>query len=151
MSDRELHGAGNQANPGAPSAPSVLVLSKETFADAVRDALRAYTRPDLLAQNPLLRCRLVRDLPGDPSAQLRELLATAVAQLSHSGKDERMHAALKLTYLDPSRTQDEAAELLRLPLSTYRRHLRAGLSRVVDSLWRLELHGRLGPETSESS
>jgi hypothetical protein len=37
----------------------VIVLSQPEFEDAVRQALRDYTRPDSLATNPLLRSRLI--------------------------------------------------------------------------------------------
>jgi hypothetical protein len=39
-----------------PYAPQPVALSKPEFAEAVRQALKDVRRPDLLAQNPLLRC-----------------------------------------------------------------------------------------------
>lgn len=39
----------------------------------------------------------------------------------------------------PAPTQEEAAELIDVPFSTYRRHLRAGLDYVVAVLWQQEL------------
>ncbi|MCB9598871.1 MAG: hypothetical protein H6720_00685 [Sandaracinus sp.] len=65
----------------------------------------------------------------------------ALQTLASSGKDERAHAAVKLTYLDPARTQEEAAELSGLSFSTYRRHLAAGVERITEWLWQRELHG----------
>lgn len=52
-----------------------------------------------------------------------------------------MHGALKLTYFDPGRTQQETAELLKLPFSTYRRHLGCGVERICRWLWQRELDG----------
>src|SRR5215217_310227 len=46
------------AQAPAPASPAVLVLSRPEFAEAVRQALRDFTRPDRLASNPLLRSRL---------------------------------------------------------------------------------------------
>ena len=55
-----------------PSSSSVavplLVLSQPEFDDSVRQALRDLRRPELLARNPLLRTRLVRDRSGDEGA-----------------------------------------------------------------------------------
>jgi len=36
-------------------------------------------------------------------------------------------------------TQEHVAELLDLPFSTYRRHLKAGVARVADALWSREI------------
>lgn len=47
-----------------PASAPLLVLSQPEFADAVRQALRDYTRPDALARNPLLRSRVLRDVAG---------------------------------------------------------------------------------------
>ena len=54
--------------------PPLLVLSQPEFDDSVRQALRDLRRPVLLARNPLLRTRLVRDRAGDeePSAATLE-------------------------------------------------------------------------------
>jgi hypothetical protein len=140
MAEREIRGVGDGSVLAPPPASELLVLSHESFAAAVRDALRAYSRSDALAENPLMRCRLVASAEGD-GEPLRAMLSAAVEQLAHAGKDEKMFAALKVTYLDPARTQEEAAELLGMPFSTYRRHLAAGVDRVIDWLWQRELHG----------
>jgi len=39
----------------------------------------------------------------------------------------------------PAATQELAAELLDLPFSTYRRHLKEGIENLVDTLWSREL------------
>jgi hypothetical protein len=51
----------------------------------------------------------------------------AAAQvLESSPRDRRGYRVLHHTYLHPAPTQAVAAELLDLPMSTYRRHLAAG-------------------------
>ena len=40
---------------------------------------------------------------------------------------------------DTGPTQEQAAELLDLPFSTYRRHLKAGLDQITDYLWGREI------------
>lgn len=124
-----------------------LVLSQADFADAVRQALRDLHRPDLLARNPLVRTRVVRDRAGTGDVGgdvLAALVAEAVDALRRHPRDDRLLRAVDRTYLHPSPNQEAAAEVLGLPFSTYRRHLSRGVERIVARLWDLELYG---PET----
>lgn len=127
------------ANRSAP----LVVLSEPEFKDAVKDALRSYTRPDKLAQNPLLRSRLVTDSEtGEGSVErLQALVLETAAALRSNPKDGKGYRALLRTYLEPAASQEIAAELLNLPFSTYRRHLKAAVERVTDLLWQRELEG----------
>lgn len=125
-----------------PSAPMV-VLSQPEFAEAVRQALRNYQRPAVLATNPLLRSRLVAEQAAqtpDP-ATLQALLREAAATLKANPKDVKLYRAIWHTYLEPANTQELAAELLGLPFSTYRYHLANGIDRMVELLWQRELYG----------
>jgi len=128
-----------QSHPGA----TVVVLSQPEFGDAVRRAYHEYTRRDVLATNPLARSRLVLDRPSsrDPGAALQSLLREAAESLRGHPRDEKLYRALWHTYIEPAPTQEAAAELLDLPFSTYRRHLRAGLERATEWLWLRELYG----------
>ncbi|HEX5501950.1 MAG TPA: ATP-binding protein [Thermomicrobiales bacterium] len=131
--------------PPAPAAPLV-VLSRPEFAAAARDALRDLARPDALRANPLLRSRLVSDRlgtaaasPAERAAALRALVTEAVEALRATPRDLKLHRALDRTYLHPAPTQEQAAELLDLPFSTYRRHLKAGIERVTEALWQHDI------------
>jgi ABC-type cobalamin/Fe3+-siderophores transport system ATPase subunit len=125
---------------------SLVVLSQPEFEEAVRRALRDYTRPAALANNPLMRSRLVAELaeaaPG--SADLQALIREAAESLRANPKDERLYRAIQRTYLEPAATQELAAELLALPFSTYRYHLTTGIQRMTRWLWQRELHGFQG-------
>ncbi len=125
-----------------PISPLV-VLSEPEFAEAVRQALRDYTRPDLLVTNPLIRSRVgVETAETSPSAAtLQELLREAAATLTANPKDEKFYRAIWRTYLEPAPTQESAAELLDLPFSTYRYHLTNGIERITAWLWQRELYG----------
>jgi len=125
----------------ATLAPPLLVLAQAEFAEAVRQALRDYTRPDRLATNPLMRTRLVADtINQTPSpATLQALLREAVAILMATPKDMKFHRAIWHTYGEPAPTQEQAAELLGLPFNTYRYHLAQGVERITDWLWQREL------------
>ncbi|MGH2544841.1 MAG: ATP-binding protein, partial [Ardenticatenaceae bacterium] len=63
LAEREV-GMMREPAPPPPSSEPLIVLDESTFALAVRDALRDYTRPDLLHHNPLTRSRLVIDQIG---------------------------------------------------------------------------------------
>jgi hypothetical protein len=129
----------------SPPAPLV-VLSQLEFEEAVRRALRDYTRPDALAANPLLRSRLARERGEDEPtpATLQALLREAAETLRANPKDDRLYRAVRATYLEPVGTQELAAERLGLPFSTYRYHLAAGIERITAWLWRRELSGAEG-------
>jgi hypothetical protein len=138
---RQLSTQLSPPEPGKP-APALLVLSQPEFAEAVRQSLRDYTRPDLLAANPLMRSRLVvtaAEPPASP-ATLQALLRQATLTLTGNSKDEKLYRAIYHTYLEPAPSQERAAELLDLPFSTYRYHLANGLKRIVEWLWQRELH-----------
>ena len=107
------------------------------FVDAVREALRHYTRTDRLVTNALLRCAFLRH---EPSVEgLRTALSQAVHALAAHPKEEKFFHALRLTYLDPGASQEKVAEELGLPFNTYRYQLARGIDRVVEVLWQREL------------
>ncbi len=141
---KAVSGMDSRADLPAPSHPPALVLSQPEFADAVRQALRDYTRPDRLATNPLARSRVVFGEGGpdtSPAEALQSLLRSATATLTANPRDAKLHRALWHTYLVPAPTQEQAAELLGLPFNTYRYHLAKGIERVADWLWQRELAG----------
>jgi hypothetical protein len=125
----------------------LIVLSQEEFISAVRAALRDYPRPDLLAGNPLLRSRLVIDESGTTSSdfqaveKLRALIREAANTMQAIPRDAKLYRAIYHTYLQPAPTQEIAAEILDLPFSTYRRHLKTGITRLTVILWQRELSG----------
>jgi hypothetical protein len=49
--------------------------------------------------------------------------------------------ALHHTYLQPAGSQQRAAELVDVPMTTFRRHLAAGVARLTELLWERELEG----------
>jgi hypothetical protein len=144
LAEREV-GMAPTATP-APAEP-IIVLSESAFAAAVRDALRDFPRPDALRASPLLRSRLVVERAGPSGggaervAALQSLLKEAAETLQASPRDAKLYRALLHTYLQPAPTQEQAAEMLDLPFSTFRRHLKAGMERVVALLWQREIGG----------
>jgi hypothetical protein len=131
---------------GPPKASqSLVVLSEVDFEAAVMEALRTFTRPDGIQGNPLLRSRLVLERTGmeapdgKRSETLRELILGAAESLKASPKESKFYRAVYHTYFQPAPTQELAAELLDIPFSTYRRHLKSGASRIVEILWQKEI------------
>ena len=141
---RELMAGRETGQSDAPETP-VAVLSRDQFAVGVKDALRAFSHPTALRDNPLLYSRLVseRVAPDDAPAKraeiLRELLLEASAKLEAAPRQTKFYRALFYTYIEPAPSQEEAAELLELPFSTFRRHLQSGLQEITELLWQSEL------------
>ena len=145
LAEREISTEPLAVSP-TESTPLV-VLGEPDFAAAVRDALRNFHRTDDLRTNPLLRSRVIVERAGSSAddsagvAALRDLLLEAADSLRASPRDVKYYRALHRTYLDPAPSQERAAELLGLPFSTYRRHLKTGISRVGEILWQREIGG----------
>jgi hypothetical protein len=129
----------------APATERVLVLSQSDFATAVRDGLRDFANLNALNHNPLLHSRLVLARAGSDASQaarvsaLRSLLQETADSLQESPRLLKLYRALYHTYFQPAATQEQAAELLDLPFSTYRRHLRSGIEYITERLWALEI------------
>jgi hypothetical protein len=141
MGEREI--TSDYADAPVPAIAPLAVLAEEEFGNAVQRALRDCTRPDQLAVNPLLRSRLLRDRYGNAptAANLVELLRETAGALAANPRDRKLLRALETTYFTPAATQEEAAELLDLPFSTYRSHLVKGVARLRELLWQQELCG----------
>ncbi len=141
LAQREV--AAEESNAIAqPVNPSLLVLSQEEFTSAVQEALRNYTRLDALQKNPLVRSRLVVEQLSnnqEPASILQSLLKQAIESLQTAPRDEKLYRAVYRTYINPAPTQEQAAELLDLPFSTYRRHLKSGMTRIAEILWQREI------------
>jgi hypothetical protein len=145
LAERELATAPLEIAP--PATVPLLVLSQPEFETAVREALHNLHRPDAHRNNPLLRSRLVLELiepqagERDRIAALQQALRQTIESLQATPREAKLYRALYHTYLHPAPTQEQAAELLDLPFSTYRRHLKSGVDQVVAALWERELHG----------
>ncbi len=129
--------------PAVDRTPILSSLDHDAFTDAVRTALRDFTRRDRLAANPLVGSRVVRDGPGAGGPNgLAETLREAFVALEDHPKTERARRAVDRTYLRGAVTQEAAAEVLGMAFSTYRRHLATGIELLVDQMWEWELYGR---------
>ena len=128
-----------------PANQALIVLSRAEFDSALHDALRDFSRPHRLRENPLLRSRMVVERAGananndERMNALQALLREAVEMPQVSPREAKLYRAVQYTYLKPAMTQEQAAEALDVPFSTYRRHLKAGMIRVVDLLWQREI------------
>jgi hypothetical protein len=144
LAEREISTEPIAVSP--PETEPLVVLGEAEFASALRDALRNFHRPAELRPNPLLRSRMVVERAGagdaDGIAVLQDLITDAAESLRASPREAKCYRALRRTYFDPAPTQERAAELLGLPFSTYRRHLKGGITRVGEILWQREIEGR---------
>ncbi|MEO0539249.1 MAG: ATP-binding protein [Cyanobacteria bacterium P01_A01_bin.105] len=122
---------------------SVVVLSQPDFEAAVRSALQTFRQPEALLKNPLLQSHLTSQPSetalSDRATALQALILEAADTLKTTPKQRKYYRALHCTYLDPAPTQEAAAEVLDLPFSTFRRHLKAGITEVTAFLWQREI------------
>ena len=90
-----------------------------------------------------MRTRLVRDRAGDgtPDAATLKALVELRSTPCASTPDDKRWRAVERTYVRPAGTQEQVAEALGLPFSTFRRHLTQGVDRVVAWLWDREVYG----------
>ena len=75
-------------------------------------------------------------------AALQTLLQETAAALQHSPRLVKLYWVLYHTCFQPAATQEQTAELLDLPFSTYRRHLRTGVAELISRLWTKEMIGQ---------
>ncbi len=138
------------ASLGPASQTARAPFDRAEFALTVQNALRWYGNDDALASTRLLatsmvstRCKGSTNIDARVAA-MRALLLEAVASLASPPKRAKYKRAVERTYIVGTLTQEQAAEQLDLPLSTYRRHLKVGLGLMVDFLWRrnVEAMGR---------
>jgi hypothetical protein len=142
MADQEIASSFDTSGPPTP-VEQLVVLSEAEFAAAVQAALRHFLRPAELRNNPLLRSRLVVEPHGTLSVEkkieaLREVVQSACEQMQQAPRTAKFYLALYHTYLRPTGSQEQTAELLDVPFSTFRRHLKQGVSRVTETLWQQE-------------
>lgn len=140
MAERTITEQPPEEVPPASPVPR-LVLSREDFGDAVKEAFKNFTRPDRLRRNPLARAALTGEASGGPqerAEKLQQLLREAAERLRGTPRDEKYYRALRAAYLDPVGTQEEAAEAVDAAFSTFRRHLGRGIEEVTEVLWKRE-------------
>jgi hypothetical protein len=148
LAERETATEIETAAPPA-TAEALLVLSQPDFEIAVRQGLQHVyeAHSAALVNNPLLRSRLVvervglQTSPSERVAALQALLRQAVGTLEASPRETKFYRALYHTYFQPAPTQEQAAELLDVPFSTYRRYLKTGINRIIEILWDQEVSG----------
>jgi len=141
------NGAGRVTQPtshtpnSAPVAPiaapkaAVPAITYVEFAAAVKDALRDYHSPDLLARNPLLRNGLCSLSGSAGPVELKALLCQTVGTLFDNARDEKLRRVIQLTYCEPGLKQEAVAERLTLSFGTYRRQLGIARERLARWLW----------------
>ncbi len=144
LAEREVATALQPIPPPKATTPTV-VLSQNEFEAAVRSALRDFSRPTALRSSPLTNSRMVVERTGTDSTlsarvdALQSIIQETADSLQRSPKEGKFYRALYHAYISPASTQEQAAELLDIPFSSYRRHLKSGINWVSDALWRQEI------------
>ncbi|RUT03545.1 hypothetical protein DSM106972_051840 [Dulcicalothrix desertica PCC 7102] len=144
LAKREID-AKSEIETTSSTTPRLLVLSEPDFIEAVYDALKNFTRTNALHNSPLLYSHLIENRANtndinERISTLQTLIKQTAESLQASPRDDKLYRAIYRTYISPAPTQEQAAELLDLPFSTYRRHLKAGMERVAQILWQQEIN-----------
>ncbi|MEU8239421.1 AAA family ATPase [Actinoplanes missouriensis] len=126
----------NETDMPALATPST--TTRDSFDQAVREALQIWRTPRAFAVTQLLTARLVAD-SRDQVTELRDLITSAVDELGRNPRSIKAKEALVATYFSGAPTQEAAARRAGMSFSTYRRHLRQGLDALSDILWNREL------------
>lgn len=123
----------------------LMVLSEDEFANSVYEALKDYHNDKKLLNNPLLRSRFVITAANNDTdaqillASLRECLGDATDKIKSSPRDEKLHRVMFRTFFNPAGSQEQVADFLNIPFSTYRRYLRKAVNMVTETLWAFEI------------
>lgn len=134
---RPLGATPDGGKPAAAVGSPLAAEPPESYAAAVRHALRHYCRPLQLAASPLAdHWGLEGAEAGQVASALRELLDEALASLSEHPRDRKLHRALHAAYFSPAGSLERAAETLDLSFSTFRYRLAKGEQHLVRWLWR---------------
>jgi hypothetical protein len=145
LAERELSMTADSVPPS--DIEPLVVLNEYEFAEATRNAMKAFANPKALNGNPLLHSRLVmnnvqdKDDISEGMETLKSLLHEAIESLKASPREAKFYRVLHRTYVNPAKSQEMASEVLNLPFSTYRRHLKTGINRVIEFLWQKEVNG----------
>ncbi|HSL28204.1 MAG TPA: hypothetical protein VK900_03305 [Anaerolineales bacterium] len=141
LAEKEIGATGQASAP--PVVEPLIFLSRDAFTEAVKQALQDFARPGGLAGNPLLRSRLVAVGSGKGDREKSEILKSKIKEVAETlrihPRDDKLFRAIDQTYFHPAANQEAAAERLDLPFSTYRRHLTAGIQRLIELLWQQEI------------
>lgn len=127
---------------------NTLAARRKQFVNDVRQALKQFHVLDTLASNPLADAAFVREAcpPGADVEHrvqtLRRIISESIEYLGTSPSREKHYRALRYTFLEPQGSQERTAEVLDLPFSTYRGHLRAGIQALGELLWNKERDAR---------
>ena len=121
--------------PPVASLAPVPELAYAEFAAALKDALRNFHSPDLLAQNPLLRHGIGNLGPPAGPPDLKALLLKTASTLFGNPRDDKLRRVIELTYFQPSLKQEAVADRLSLSFGTYRRYLTTARDRLAHWLW----------------
>lgn len=142
MGQRQVGAVPSSERP--PLVESYAVLDQSDFQTAVREALKCLSRPRKLKGNVLLQAALVTRAAksadeADRVQALCDLLSDSIGRLSGTREFDKAHRALDRTYVRPAGSQEEAADMLDMAYSTFRRHLAKGVEEVSEMLWQKEI------------
>jgi energy-coupling factor transporter ATP-binding protein EcfA2 len=149
---RHPDGSGGDPSTDTPAEPDA------EFVQNVRHALKCHLSVAGLQKNGLLRsCMVLEATKGSLAAAstvptLQKIVLSSLESLGASSpRGDKQRRVLRLTFIEPTATQQEAADRLAMSFGTYRRYVTSALSELVSILWFRELSARLRRETVETA
>lgn len=142
MAERELTG---DTGPMPASLLRPPPLARDTFDQAVRDALGQLRSPDRLADSALMGTQIASDGGRADVERLQDTIRWAIDEVGSIEANDELRRVLDRTFLHGTPSQEAAAELLSMSYSTYRRRLAKAIEALTDVLWAVEI-GRRVPD-----
>lgn len=125
-------GATRQSVIDAARTPDPASPLSSTLVDIVRQALRAFHQPALLADSPL--APVDGTVAERADAVRRRLQDALIVAFTADADDVELRAALETGYLDPASTHDLAARRLHIGRTTYFRRLAEAVERLSEQV-----------------
>ena len=128
------HGDGVEANRVAADVRPG--LDAKAWNREVRAALKKMHDIAWLEKSPLAASHLASSRGGaNRGERLQRVLVEGTQMLKGTSRDDSLYRAVQLCFVEPASSQHAAGKTMGVAYGTYRRHLAAGIERMIAVLW----------------
>ena len=130
----QAHGDGVEANRVAADVRPG--LDAKAWNREVRAALKKMHDIAWLEKSPLAASHLASSRGGaNRGERLQRVLVEGTQMLKGTSRDDSLYRAVQLCFVEPASSQHAAGKTMGVAYGTYRRHLAAGIERMIAVLW----------------